>query len=272
MANQVFDTIRQIPPLYLLTGTLLVGFVVANAKSMPLAHTMRLAPSLYRLLRARSGSKRSKSISSLPPTSATATSHAARLNLFKHYTLQSRTNALDLDINIHKSNSTFFADADVNRAELITSLLSQALANLGSPAFILAGVQCKFHREIRPYQSYVVSSRILTWSDKAMYVVTYFVKPGTKLAKDLDLLGGPEALLKDGQMRKIIFATMVSKYVFKAGRATVAPEHVFQEAGLLLKNDDKDNDVSTGGDGFVGREDVTASVQVGLRYITLCMM
>ncbi|KAF2125963.1 hypothetical protein P153DRAFT_369355 [Dothidotthia symphoricarpi CBS 119687] len=172
-------------------------------------------------------------------------------------------------MNIHKSNSTFFTDADVNRAELITSLLSQALANLGSPAFILAGVQCKFQREIRPYQSYAVSSRILAWSDKAMYVVTYFTKPGTKFDRELDLLGGPEALVKDGQARKILFATLVSKYVFKAGRATVAPEHVFQEAGLLIEADSKDG--VSGVDGLIGSEAVAASVQAGLRYISQCM-
>ncbi|KAI2484791.1 4HBT-2 domain containing protein [Pyrenophora tritici-repentis] len=269
MADQVFDIIRQMPYHYLFTGTLLVGFLAANAKSLPLAHTLRLAPSLYRVLRAKFGSKRSKSASARQATSTTTTSYAAQPALFKHCTLQSRAIAFDLDINIHKSNSTFFADADINRAELITSLLSQALANLGSPAFILAGVQCKFQREIRPYQSYVVSSRILAWSDKAMYVVTYFTKPGTKLARELDLLGGPEALAKDSQVRKILFGTMVSKYVFKAGRATVAPEHVFQEAGLLIEADSKDG--VSGGNELISREDVAASVQAGLRYITRCM-
>lgn len=269
MAEQFFDIIRQMPHYYLFTGTLLVGFLAANAKSLPLAHTLRLAPSLYRLFRAKSGSKRSQSASARQATSTTATSYAARPTLFKHYTLQSWAVAFDLDINIHKSNSTFFADADISRANLITGLLSQALANLGSPAFILAGVQCKFQREIRPYQSYVVSSRILAWSDKAMYIVTYFIKPGTKLARELDLLGGPEALAKDIQLRKILFGTMVSKYVFKAGRATVAPVQVFQEAGLLIEADSKDG--LSAGNGLIGSEDVATSVQVGLRYITHCM-
>lgn len=269
MADQLFDIIRQMPCHLLFTGTLLVGFLAANAKSLPLAHTLRLAPSLYRLLRAKLGSKRSESASAPQAISTTATSHAALPALFKHCTLQSRAIALDLDINLHKSNSTFFADADINRAELITSLFSQALANLGSPAFILAGVQCRFQREIRPYQSYVVSSRILAWSNKTMYVVTYFTKPGTKLARELDLLGGPDALAKDSQVRKILFGTMVSKYVFKAGRATIAPEYIFQEAGLLIESEDKDG--VSGRNGLISREDVAASVQAGLRYITCCM-
>ncbi|EOA91196.1 hypothetical protein ACJQWK_03357 [Exserohilum turcicum] len=272
MTDQILDKLRQTPLCYLLTGTVLIGFVVANVKSLPLAHTLRLVPSVYRLLSARVGSKRTKRASADPPTTTTtttATCYAALPALFKHYTLVSRAIALDLDINMHKSNSTFFTDADISRAKLITSLLSQALASLGSPAFILAGVQCKFQREVRPYQRYAVSSRILAWNAKAMYVVTYFIKPGAKLETELDLRGGPGALASDNVVRKTLLATMVSKYVFKAGRTTLAPEHVFREAGLLIEADGKDGIAVA--DGLIGSEDVAASVQAGLAYLGQCM-
>ncbi|CAI6312120.1 unnamed protein product [Periconia digitata] len=273
MSSQAFSIIQQMPSYYLVAGTLFVGFVAVNTKSLPLAYTVRLAPSICRLLKAKwSGpkNKASQSASAHSPNSTpTNPPHAARPTLFKYCTFQSTAVALDLDINIHKSNSTFFSDADISRAELITGLLSQSLADMGSPAFILAGVQCKFQREIRPYQRYDVSSRILAWTDKAMYVVTYFTKPGTKIGGDPDLLGGPQNLATDVQLRRTLFATLVSKYVFKAGRITVAPEHIFQEAGLLIEADGKVGTV--GIDGLIGSEKVGAIVQVGLSYIAHCM-
>ncbi|KAK6086192.1 hypothetical protein SCUP515_00552 [Seiridium cupressi] len=268
MFDHILNSVQTLSYSSLLGLAVVVGFAAANAKSLPLAYTLRLLPSLYQLLQPRlSSSKKSKSTTSSTPSTSHSFS-AVRPALFKHNVMTSRAVAFDLDINVHKSNSTFFADADISRARLLAGLLSQSLAELGPANFILAGVQCKFQREIRPYQAYAVSSRILAWNDKTLYTVTYFLKPGTKLPFKTEVEGGPAALVKDEKLRRNIFATMVTKYVFKAGRTTVAPEHVFRTAGLIV---DTEKGADAHNDGLLEADNVRSAVRIGLEYVTQSM-
>ncbi|KAI1146564.1 hypothetical protein F4825DRAFT_440290 [Nemania diffusa] len=233
-------------------------FGVANIKSLPFYHTIQTIPSFYRLLKPRFSKRLNGSAEAFPAGFAT---------LFKHYATNSRATITDLDINIHKSNSTFFLDADTNRAALLTKLLSEGLAVTGPAIFILAAVTCRFRQEIRPFQAYTVSSRILAWNDQALYVVTYFLKPGVRLPVELDVLGSPSAVLKDDKFRKSVFATMVTKYVFKAGRRTVLPEDILRSSGLLSRDG---NDVS-GDKAAYGAERIDCAIQNGLEYVRGCM-
>jgi hypothetical protein len=173
---------------------------------------------------------------------------------------------MDLDINMHKSNSTFFADADINRAELLTRLLSRGLAAAGpkdsksAPTAIplLAAVQCSFKREIGPFQAYDISSRILAWDDKSLFMVTYFLKRGARLSPDLEVDGGPAGVLGDSGVRRSVYAVMVTRYVCKAGRETVAPKTVLEASGLL--------------DGGKEADDVSKAVESGMKYVRECMV
>lgn len=264
----ILDSFQSLSYSSLFGLAIVLGFATANAKAIPLAHTIRLLPSLYRLLKPRLSSAIQKAASTQPPA-ASISYNAALPALFKHHAMASRAVAFDLDVNIHKSNSTFFADADISRAKLLAGMLSESLAHLGPANFILAGVQCKFQREIRPYQSYTISSRILAWNDKTLYVVTYFLKPGTRLSVDLEVRGGPGALAKDEKLRKNVFATMITKYVFKAGRTTVSPEAVLERAGFLI--DTEGNDKNPRSDEMLGAEDIGLIVKVGLEYVAQCM-
>ncbi|OAP62562.1 hypothetical protein AYL99_01789 [Fonsecaea erecta] len=245
----------------------LLGFLfcATNAKSLPLAHTLRLLPSISRLRRARQAGTRGrygKDLTYSQPDRSTM--------LFGCHVTSTRVTLLELDINLHKSNSTFFIDADVSRTVLLTNLLAQALGELpsGPASFILAGVQCTFRREIRLFQQYYVTSRILAWDHKWLFTVTYFLNgnagDGT-LPADPDLTGGPGAVLRDQKLGKSILAVMVTKFVFKAGRVTVPPEDVLRLAGLLGSE--------SKGDGFkceVIRE-ASKSVDSGLQYARECM-
>jgi hypothetical protein len=178
---------------------------------------------------------------------------------------------LDLDINIHKSNSTFFADADINRAQLFSSLFAQALVdvsssptvvasnpkgkNLPAASLILAGVQGRFLREIRPYQSYDVISQIICWDESSLWFVTFFVQPGTKLVGKKEQAVGVSEVLADERLRKKTFAVLVSKYVVRSGRTKVRPADLIQVAGL-------------GGNA----EAVEAAKAAGLEYVKGCML
>ncbi|KAF7715221.1 Uncharacterized protein PECH_008715 [Penicillium ucsense] len=162
---------------------------------------------------------------------------AAPSTIFRSHHTRTYCSTVEIDMNIHKSNSTFYTDLDLSRLELLMTLFKDALTPLSPRATLaaehaysrrnrrrpliaaLGGVACLFRREIKPYQRYDVITRVLTWDDKWLYVVSYFVKPGSaqgsRIAEDQ------------------IFASAISRYVFKKGRQTVTPAEVMRHSGLL---------------------------------------
>ena len=164
---------------------------------------------------------------------------------------------LEIDYNIHKSNSTYFADLDVSRSHLVTYLCRPSWTALaknsqtklvldpktnlpikGSVGIMLGAVECSFKREIPAYKGYEMWSKVLSWDRKWFYIVTHFVPKGTaKPTSWLDarfaksrVRGSQDAA---GGWEKKIYATAISKYVFKLGRFTVHPAIVLGESGLL---------------------------------------
>lgn len=162
-----------------------------------------------------------------------------------------------MDYNLHKSNSTYFADLDVSRTHLVAYLCRPAMRRLarndktrfvldpktkepvkGSLGIMLGSVGCSFKKEIPVYKSFELWSRVLCWDRKWFYIVTHFVPKGvavptgwmdpglskTKTRSDRDASDGWE---------KKIYATALSKYVFKVGRYTVHPAIVLEGSGLL---------------------------------------
>ncbi|KAK8022506.1 hypothetical protein PG993_013273 [Apiospora rasikravindrae] len=244
-----------------------LGFAVANLKALPLAHSLRLLPSLSCLLAPRLFGRKGGSKKKTASDVTSSSSPAARPALFRHHTHSSRAIPLDLDINMHKSNSTFFADADISRAALLTSMLSGALAARGT-LFVLAGTQCKFLREIRPLQAYAVASQVQTWTDKAFYTVTYFVSPRRGDAAAVCGLKGRAGGGFEGP------GAAEEGYVFKAGRATVEPAEVFSAAGLLLANGGKDVfGVKSGKkEEVMSAGEVEKVVQEGMQFVRDCML
>ncbi|KAF7537508.1 hypothetical protein G7054_g3644 [Neopestalotiopsis clavispora] len=249
---------------------LLLSIAAANYKALPLLSTLRILPAVLRLLKPRlppwhqavkAKIATTTHAATVPPASfvptPSLTSLAASPRLFRHHIVSSRAVAADLDINVHKSNSTFFADADVGRTGLLAGLLSDGLAVLGPANFILAGAQCRFLRE-----------------------------PGARLPFHVEVLGGPQALLLpagggggDDALRRRVYAVLVTKFVFKAGRATVAPEQVLRASGLLVdgvgsRTDGGEKtamDVGVSGEDIVSGQSIETAVQAGLDYVGRCM-
>ncbi|KAL2121368.1 hypothetical protein VTJ04DRAFT_5395 [Mycothermus thermophilus] len=249
----------------LLGWGLVACFLLTNAKGLPFAHSIRLLPSVFRLLRLR----RSSSPKHDAPVIGFGTSSAAHPALFRHHVTSSRTVLFDLDVNMHKSNSTFFADADSNRAELLTKTLSKGLA---AAMPLLAAVQCTFKRELRAFQAYQVSSRILAWDERSLFIVTYFLKPGTKLPSEVELAGGPSAVLQDANLRRAVYAVMVTRYVCKSGRQTVAPAVVLEAAGLLVSEScGQSQEKGSANSALLSAEIVEKAVRSGMNYVVQCM-
>jgi hypothetical protein len=253
----------------LVAVAVLLTYAAADTKALPFAYTLKIIPSLYRLLKPRLFRRRRTLVS--PPTSASLDSPvvAARTALFEHHTTRSRATLSDLGINTHKSNSTYLLDGDLSRANLLTELFSDALAVLGPAIFLLESVQCRWHRQIPAFQAYTVNSRVLAWNDRSLYLITYFLKAGTELPRELDVLGGPAAVLADDEYGSRVHAVLVSKHVFKARGETLSPDNVLKTAGLLAshrKDDTQDTTAEHDGE-FLGMDAVQKAVENGLDYI-----
>lgn len=121
---------------------------------------------------------------------------------------------------------------------------------------MLGATMCSFRREIKPYESYEMWSRVLCWDRKWLYIVTHFVKKDA-VKPDGYTLGAPSksmlAALFGGKKskksakkeasevstsapwpeNKAIYASAISKYVQKIGRLTIHPEIILDASGLL---------------------------------------
>ncbi|KAL2204171.1 hypothetical protein CC79DRAFT_1344333 [Sarocladium strictum] len=213
--------------------------VVLNWKSLPFAWTFRVFNSFYYHLIRRKHVR-------LGPRA-----------LFKPVITSTRAPIFEIDYNMHKSNSTFFSDADVARSHAVCYLLRTAWDNAnnnrktrlvldpktnepmkGTLSIVLGSVECSFRKEVSLFQKYEMWTSILSWDRKWVYTVTYFVKKGT--AKPTEWLDPSFAKAKTrnssdaaGGWERNILATSVAKYVFKLGRFTVHPAILLNDAGLL---------------------------------------
>ncbi|RAK71484.1 thioesterase family protein [Aspergillus fijiensis CBS 313.89] len=206
-----------------------VGFFLFDPKALPGLWHARIFTILVRHL----VWNRNRALISTPTPST----------IFRPLRTRSYCSLAEIDFNLHKSNSTFYADLDVSRIELLVALFKDAITPLsprrtlassspysrrhrrGPLIAALGGVACIFRREIKPYQRYEVVSRVLTWDDKWLYIVSYFVKPGGRHAT---------AEIPETQ----ILASAMSKYVFKKGRQTMEPDGVLRNLGLLAESDE----------------------------------
>ncbi|KAH7080108.1 hypothetical protein BKA63DRAFT_464227 [Paraphoma chrysanthemicola] len=147
---------------------------------------------------------------------------------------------LEIDFNLHKSNSTYFSDLDVARAyhtgvilgSLLTPKTGRVRCNI-----IVGAVSCTFKREIKLHSGYELSTKVASWDEKWIYMVTHFVERG-KAKPQPEYLQGVlrDREPKDSVVRlqeKRVFASAVTRMVCKRGRFTVSPIRALEESGLL---------------------------------------
>jgi hypothetical protein len=114
------------------------------------------------------------------------------------------------------------------------------------PTLVLGGVQCTFRKQIKPYQPYEMWTRVLSWDEKWLYVVTHFVPKGKFLPAGYELQSMPKTSKRtstrdeangNDEAKRDVFASAISRYIFKLGRKTVTPEDMFRRCGLLHAHD-----------------------------------
>ena len=119
--------------------------------------------------------------------------------------------------------------------------LTEDIRNMkGSYNVALGAVSCFFQRQIEPFQAFEVWTRVLSWDRKWLYLVSHVVKKGA-IKPDSYVLQpwkksrktAAEAKKDEEDLTKHIFATSVSRYVFKKGRLTLNPEIILERSRLL---------------------------------------
>ncbi|KAI3404720.2 STP4 [Candida oxycetoniae] len=153
-------------------------------------------------------------------------------DLFSSVTLESRVSPFELDMYLHKSNSTYFLDLDIARTKLLIRLLQsywwhsfenksgkfgkskRKIANF--PYAPIAIVKCQFKRELKPFEKFHINSRILAWDKKWLFVLSTFTTKNSH----------------NSQMDKVN-AVALTKYVFKIGRITIPPIEILNHCNLI---------------------------------------
>ncbi|KAL9616425.1 MAG: hypothetical protein Q9160_008701 [Pyrenula sp. 1 TL-2023] len=260
-----------------ITTVLALIFVILNLKSVPFSWHVRLfyhfLANIHRRkpsLPAKSNSN-SRSPSNAPPSpfffpSNISPSLATKLSgrtphhpLFAFSRISTRTPLFESDYNLHKSNSTYFADLDIARTKHATRLISPAFPALtkqlkekegydkrGRIGVYLGAVHCSFRKEIGMMEKGEIWTRVVGWDDKGKWLVlgSWFVRRKKKRSKG-ESSGG-----KDEEIE--VCASALSKYVVKIGRRTVPVDRCLREAGWIpeppvVANSSPFDDTSNGG-------------------------
>ncbi|KAF4974810.1 hypothetical protein FZEAL_8334 [Fusarium zealandicum] len=203
--------------------TLAVAFVLANAKCL---HFMWFARFLRAFVRRLTDSAPDK--------------HLSPRCLFLPAISSTRSPALECDYNLHKSNSTYFTDMDMSRGNFSLVLFSKAFNPIPGPThftMILGGTTCTWRKEIKPYALYELWTRIISWDEKWLYVVTHFVKAGAFHPDEYVMQPRKRTSAKKGKedvdVLKAVYASSVARYVFKSNRRTVPPQEALTDCGLM---------------------------------------
>ncbi|OJJ33581.1 hypothetical protein ASPWEDRAFT_115453 [Aspergillus wentii DTO 134E9] len=196
------------------------------------------------------------------------------ITLFQPSTYKTTTSAGEIDMFGHKSNATYFTDLDIARASHLFSILREGMRSFeiesnnmlahemtekvrdvergrgisssGLLRFGMGGVSCNFKKEIKPGQRYEVWTRVCSWDEKWVYIISHFVSRRGRAAEG----GRPRSdsvtplLDEKDPTAPVIHAVALSKFVFKEGRRTLRPREFFQRCRLIPE------------DGMVSPEDI----------------
>lgn len=93
-----------------------------------------------------------------------------RIGVVEASHLKFRVWPTDLDPNIHMNNARYLALMDLGRVDLLarSGLLRTALKRRWQP--VLGGSTIRFRRPLRPFQRFTLTSRLVSWDDKWLYI------------------------------------------------------------------------------------------------------
>lgn len=132
---------------------------------------------------------------------------SSKYGVFAHTELSTYASPFECDFYFHKSNSTYFEELDISRANLMSKIFQRLVLNSKKWPYIpVANVFTNFLKEIKPFEKYQVTSNILCWDEKWIYVLSRFTK-------------------KQG---KVLCSISLTKYVLKDGGKTIIPQEALE--------------------------------------------
>jgi len=128
-------------------------------------------------------------------------------NLLDEAALSRRVMPLDLDPNIHMTNTKYYFQFDVGRVDLMVcaGLLKAMRHHKSGPA--LGGAAVRFRKSLKLFQKYEIATRLACWDDKWFYF-------------DQQVRSGGE-----------VYALAFSRIAVVGREGTITPETIVRAAG-----------------------------------------
>ncbi|MGE4481774.1 thioesterase family protein [Acidocella sp.] len=101
----------------------------------------------------------------------------AKLGMEEISCLYFRVWPLDLDLNLHMTNSRYLALMDLGRVDLILRSGAWAAMRRDRLGVVLAGAAMRFRRPLKPFARMTLATRLLGWDERWMYVEQIFTGP-----------------------------------------------------------------------------------------------
>lgn len=207
--------------VHVIAKYIFVAFLVLCYKSLPFAYLLRFYYRIFvnlaipRIRYDNNGKQNTFGI----------TGKENKLDLFEYTTLETYVSPMELDMNLHKSNSTYAIDLDIARTDVITKVFQKfwykyydnesnefkgkGLGNM--PYAPVGSIQIIFKKELKLFQSYNVKNRVFAWDGKWLFILSKFVLPNSDT----------------------LCAIALTRYVFKKNkRITIKPEEIIKDCGL----------------------------------------
>lgn len=139
--------------------------------------------------------------------------------------LRFRVWPLDLDTNLHLNNGRYLTIADLGRADLLLqSGLARAVFREGLLP-MLSGGAIRYRRELKPFQSFTLESRILCWRGTSFVMEHRFVTDGADGATTTAAVALVRGGLYAKRERKFVPAARLMEMAGYAGPSPgIAPE------------------------------------------------
>ncbi len=128
----------------------------------------------------------------------------------------------DLDLNGHMNNGRYLTIMDIGRMDFVLrvpGLARHVIRNKFIP--VLSGAMMRYRLPLLPFQTYTLTTRILCWDDKWVYMEQRFIIAGGKKDGAVAAIG----LLKGSFFSKTLRATVPTADIMTAiGQAAQSPE------------------------------------------------
>lgn len=182
---------------------LLILYLLSSYKTLPGAYFVRFyTPAVKYLL--------------VPLFTGKNTKHTQRMQGQRYAALgyvkfSTYASPLECDLYFHKNNATYFEELDISRCELMCALFQKLfLFSKRYPFIPVANVFTNYLKEIKPFDRYSVTSSVLCWDDKWIYIISRFTKKNDTVLCSLSL----------------------TKYVLKDGKKTIRPRDALKYCGI----------------------------------------